>query len=120
MTAPIFAPVDEPMADFLALIVDPWTPLGYSDADDFLSACQYDAAAHGGLVSVNRVRELLTAADIEHHRFSAMWSHFTGREKPMRKATLDDTSMPWEICRGSQSGNDGRPYPLRIWVGWTS
>lgn len=46
-----------------------------------------------------------------------MSRHFTGRGRPMRKATLEDVSMPWEVCEGSASGNDGRPFRLRVWVG---
>ena len=115
--APTFAPVDKPTRDKLALVADPDSPVGRSDLGVFLAACEADARDHGGIVSVNRVRAALDEADIEPHRYSSFWSHFTGKSRVMRKATTEDVADPWEICQGSPSGNDGRPYPLRVWVG---
>lgn len=111
MTHPTFAPVPEDTADLLSLIADPHPIVGKDAEALFLDACRRDAMAHDGLVSVNRVRALLADSDIEHHRYSAMWSHFTGKGRPMMKAD------GWEVCEGSASGNDGRPYRLRRWVG---
>lgn len=113
MTAqPIFEATDQ--HDLLALIADEERVVGRDAVDLFLDACRRDAMAHDGLVSVNRVRQLMKDADIEHHRYSAFWSHFTGKGRPMVKATGDQA---WEVCEGSESGNDGRPYRLRRWVG---
>lgn len=110
MSAPQWSPVDDTTADLLSVLADPSPTVGADVPVVFLAACRRDAMANGGLVSVNRVRALLADEDIEPHRFSALWSHHTGRGKQMVKDG-------WEICSGSASGNDGRPYPLRRWVG---
>ena len=109
MTAPTFAPTSE--YDLLALVADTERATARDDVAAFLAACEQDAAANDGIVSVNRVRDLMADRDIEHHRYSAFWSRFTGRGRPMEKAD------GWERCEGSESGNDGRPYRLRRWVG---
>lgn len=109
MTAPSFEPTD--VYDLLHLVADTERVVGQSDVDAFLDACRRDAMAHDGIVSVNRVRALMDGRDIEHHRYSAFWSRFTGKDRPMVKAE------GWETCEGSTSGNDGRPYRLRRWVG---
>lgn len=113
-TQPTWSPVDEPTADLLTVLADPHPVIGADVPALFLAACRRDAMAHDGLVSVNRVRELLAGEDIEHHRYSALWSHFTGRGRPMVKTS------EWEVCAGSASGNNGRPYPLRRWIGATA
>jgi hypothetical protein len=110
MSAPHWAPVDDDTADLLTLVADVDSPIGADVPALFLDACQRDAAAHGGEVSVNRVRMLLADADIPPRRYSALWSAFTGPGRPMRKAG-------WEKCAGSRSRNDGRPFPTREWVG---
>lgn len=97
--------------DLLHLVADADRVVGRDDVTAFLDACRRDAMAHDGLVSVNRVRRLMADRDIEHHRYSAFWSRFTGKDRPMVKAD------GWETCEGSPSGNDGRPYRLRRWVG---
>lgn len=119
MSAPAWESVDEQTANLLDLLADDGSvsPSKEEVRERFLDACCIDAANHGGLVSVNRVRALLADADIEPHRYSALWSHFTGRGKPMEKARLADGSIMWQTCHGSKSGNDGRPFPLRRWVG---
>lgn len=102
------------VADLLGLVADAETPLGRSHYQRFLAACQADAMTHDGLVSVNRVRRALTIdgeLQIDPRAFSAMWAHATGRGRPMVKAD------GWELCQGSASGNDGKPYKLRRWVG---
>lgn len=112
MSAPQWAPVDDDTADLLSVLADPHPIAGADATAAFLVACERDADAHDGLVSVNRVRALMAEADIPPRRYSAMWSHFTGEGKPMVKAP-----GKWEICEGSPSGNNGRPFPLRRWVG---
>lgn len=109
MSAPRWEATDS--ADLLELVADTENPVGRDVPALFLAACEADARAHCGLVSVNRVRRLLAAEDIPPRRYSALWSHYTGRGKPMVK------TGDWEVCTGSTSGNDGRPYPLRRWVG---
>ena len=112
---PQWSPVDDETADLLALVAA--GPLAGNDAEErFLRACEVDAALHG-FVSVNRVRAALSnehGLTIEPHQFSALWSANTGRGKAMVKAEGDDA---WEICKGSPSGNDGKPYRKRKWVG---
>ena len=107
---PHWEPTDE--FDLLSLVAA--GPLAGNDAEvRFLRACEIDAALHGW-VSVNRVRAALSnehGLTIEPRQFSALWSANTGRGKAMVKAD------EWEICEGSTSGNDGRPYRLRRWVG---
>lgn len=118
MTAPTFAPTDQ--YDLLALVADTERATARDDVAAFLAACEQDAAAHDGLVSVNRVRALMADRDIEHHRYSALWAHFTGKGRPMVAAFVKTENGPepmWETCKGSQSGNNGRPYRLRRWVG---
>lgn len=111
MSAPHFAPIDEDTNDLLHLVADVDSPIGADAPELFLAACRRDAMAHDGIVSVNRVRVLMAEAQVEPHRYSSFWSAFTGRGKPMQKAE------GWETCEGSSSGNDGRPYRLRRWVG---
>lgn len=111
MSAPAFAPADEETYDLLSAVAEPHPVIGADVPGLFLAACKRDAEIHGGFVSVNRVRALLVDADIPPRRYSALWAHFTGEGKPMVKA---DT---WETCSGSTSGNDGRPFRLRRWVG---
>lgn len=109
MTAqPRWEPTDE--YDLLSVLADPHPIIGADVADLFLQACRRDAMAHNGEVSVNRVRALLADAQIPPRRYSALWSHFTGRGKPMQK------TGQWEVCKGSESGNDGRPFPMRRWT----
>lgn len=106
-----FAPVDDETCDLLSLVADVESPVGRDVPALFLAACERDAAANGGLVSVNRVRRMLVGEDIDPRRYSSLWSVFTGRGKPMVKTS------EWETCAGSESGNDGRPFVLRRWVG---
>lgn len=116
MTAPRWEPTDE--YDLLAVLADPHPIVGADVPDLFLTACRRDAMAHDGLVSVNRVRALLADEDIPPRRYSALWAHFTGRDKPMVKAFTGDGTVPlWETCKGSSSGNDGRPFQMRRWIG---
>ena len=119
MTAPAWSPVDDDTADLLTVLADDGSvsPSKAEVRDLFLEACCRDAMAHGGLVSVNRVRDLLADAGIPPRRYSALWSHFTGRGKPLIKATDQYGDQRWETCEGSSSGNDGRPFPLRRWTG---
>lgn len=117
MTAPRWEPVDSTTADLLSGLADPSPIIGADVIDLFLAACEADAATHDGLVSVNRVRTRLADADIPARRYSALWSHYTGKDRPMVKARHEDGSPMWEVCSGSTSGNDGRPFPLRRWVG---
>lgn len=118
---PVFSAVDDETADLLSLVadVDDPLPVRRSDVEVFLDACEADAEAHGGLVSVNRVRArvLDSGHEIPPRRYSSLWAAF-GRARPMRRATTDDTSNPWEVCDGSPAGNDGRPFPLRVWTGY--
>lgn len=118
MTAgtPTFEATDQ--YDLLALVSDEDRLVGRQSVDAFLAACEADAEAHGGIVSVNRVGRRLEEADIEHHRYSSFWSDFTGKGRPMRKATTDDIPDPWEIREGSKSENNGKPMRLRVWVGF--
>jgi len=102
-----------PEAEFLALVADVHNIARRDPTRLFLAACRADACLHHGKVSVNRVRLRLAAAGvaIPARRYSAMWSAFTGPGKPMVKL------KEWEVCAGSLSGNDGRPFALRRWVG---
>lgn len=110
MTAPQWEPTDQ--ADLLALVADPDRPTGRDAVAAFLAACEADAAAHNGRVSVSRVGAMLAAEGIEHHRYSALWAHYTGRDKPMTKIPGE-----WEIRKGSTSGNNGKPFVVRRWIG---
>jgi hypothetical protein len=107
-TAPQWESTDA--VDLLTLVADTERPVGRDAVAAFLGACEADAKAHNGFVSVNRVRERLAAEQIPPRRYSALWARFTGTGKPMVK------TGGWEICEGSTSGNDGRPYPVRRWV----
>lgn len=111
MSAPKWSQVDDETADLLVLVADVERVVGQADVMTFLEACRRDAMANDGLVSVNRVRKLMEQRNVEPHRYSSFWSRFTGKDRPMRKTD------EWEICRGSASGNDGRPFPIRRWVG---
>lgn len=128
MSTPAFAPDDQPMLtadpdthNRLVLVADVTSPIGRDAVAAFLAACEADADANGGLVSVNRVSAALDAEGIEHHRYSAFWSRFTGKGRPMRRAKPEE--CPWSPTRGfeprkgSKSGNDGRLMPIRKWQG---
>jgi len=112
MSAPVFAPIDEDTNDILHLVADLDSPIGADVPTLFLDACRRDAMAHNGEVSVNRVRALLADADIQPRRYSSLWSQFTGPGRPMQKIKGD-----WDVCKGSKSHNDGRPFPKRRWTG---
>lgn len=104
-------PEPQEHADMLSLVATSWQPRGRDVHKNFLSACEADATAHAGLVSVMRVRDLLAPLHIEHHQFSALWSHYTGTGRPMRRTGR------LEACHGSTSRNNGKPYAVRRWVG---
>ena len=113
MSAPRFASVDHETCDLLSLVSDGNTILGQLRLARFLEACKSDADTHDGIVSVNRVRALLTIdgeLQIDPRAFSGLWSTNTGPGKAMVK------TGSWIVCEGSGSGNDGRPYPERRWV----
>jgi len=114
MSTPHWEPLDPDTRDTLHLVADVASPIGADAPALFLDACRRDAETHGGEVSVNRVRALLADADIPPRRYSSLWAAFTGHGKPMRKVTEGDR---WEVCKGSKSGNDGKPQPTRRWVG---
>lgn len=105
------AAIDADTAATLSLVADPDAPVGRDAVAVFLAACEADADRHNGMVSVSRVRALLADADIPPKRLSAFWSHFTGPGRPMRRTGR------WEVCEGSPSRNNGKPYPVRRWVG---
>lgn len=88
-----------------------WTPGGRDMHEDFLSACKADAEAHAGIVSVNRVRAMCESLNIPPRKWSSLWTHYTGPGRPMRRAGR------WEEVRGDGSRNNGKPVPLRRWVG---
>lgn len=98
--------------DLLTLVANVPGVVGRDANELFLAACKADAERHGGYVSVNRVRGLLASwrADIPPRRYSAMWFANTGIGKPMVRL------RKWEVCAGSTSGNDGRPFALRLWL----
>jgi hypothetical protein len=113
VSAPPWGGVDRDTAEALERLATlSWRYERDSDANDFLNACREDHEEHGS-VSVNRVRARLTVngrLSIPARRFSALWSIHTGKDRPMVK------TGKWEICQGSTSRNNGRPYPLRRWV----
>ena len=115
-TSPRWSPVDDDTHDLLTAVAEPHPIVGADAQEICLAACRADALAHDGMVSVNRVRELMAEKDIPARRYSALWAHCTGRGKPMVKALDDQGHNIWEECEGSTSGNDGRPFPLRRWV----
>ena len=115
--APTFAPVDSDTADLLSLVADTESPVGRDAVALFLAACEADAAANDGVVSVSRVGAALPEDLTSTERYSSFWSAFTGRDKPMRKVTIQDGLPLWEVREGSRSGNNGKPFRNRIWVG---
>ena len=114
MTAPTWS-ADPHTMDLLEAIADAERATARDMPAAFLAACEADARAHGGVVSVNRVSAALPEDITSTHRFSALWSHYTGKGRPMRTATTADLAHPWEVRQGSRSGNDGKPVRLRIW-----
>lgn len=106
------APVDHGTADLLDLIAEDHRV--DHDYRTFLDACSMAAAGERGIVRVNVVRAVLTDDNgdltVRPQRLSAFW----------RKAELDghlERTGEWAICQGSTSGNNGRPQPVRRWVG---
>lgn len=114
MTAPRWEPTDA--ADLLTLVADVDRSTGRDVPALFLAACEADAKAHGGIVSVSRVSAALPEDITSTERYSSLWSHYTGKGRPMRKADARDERQ-WEIREGSRSGNNGKPVRLRVWVG---
>jgi hypothetical protein len=110
MIRPHFSTADEATYDLLALVADPDRSTGRDAVEAFLAACRRDARANGGLVSVNRVRSLLTDAQIPPRRYSSLWSAFTGPGKPMRRTDV------WELNTDRAGRNSGKPTFLREWV----
>lgn len=108
--APHWSPMDDATHDLLALVADPDRVPGRDAVDAFLAACRRDARANGGMVSVNRVRSLLSDAQIPPRRYSALWAAFTGEGKPMRRTEV------WELSTDTAGGNSGKPTFLRQWV----
>lgn len=115
MSAPQWEPTDQ--VDLLTLVADTERVTGRDSVTAFLAACETDAADHGGSVSVSRVGALMADQGIEPHRYSSFWSAFTGAGKPMRRANETDGVPLWEIRHGSTSGNNGKPFVTRRWVG---
>ena len=117
MSAPHWQPVDEPTADLLSLIADDLRKDTLYTR--FLRACETDHELEG-YVSVNRVRRRLSneyGLIIEPRLYSSFWAKATGKNGPMVKMTSADDPEPWDICKGSGSGNDGKPQRKRKWVG---
>ena len=111
MTAqPHYSHADEAAYDLLALVADPERATGRDAVSAFLAACRRDARANGGMVSVNRVRDLLADAQIQPRRYSSLWSAYTGPGKPMRRTDV------WELNTDTKGRNAGRPAYLRKWV----
>lgn len=108
---PTFGPNN--VLELLDRVADGGRSASQDDVSIFLAACCWAANCNDGYVSVNDVRHICDriGANIPPRRYSAMWSRFTGPGRPMIKAP------GWEQCAGSRSGNDGRPYPVRLWVG---
>lgn len=99
-------------ADLLDRVATAWTPGGKDMETEFLAACEADAKAHCGFVSVNRVRELCKPLNIPPRKWSSLWTHHTGMDgRPMRKTRRIDE------FHGAPSRNNGKPYFLREWVG---
>lgn len=111
--APNWSPLDDATADLLSLIADPDRATGRDAIDAFLAACRRDAMANGGVVSTNRVRDLMSDAQIQPQRYSSLWAEFTGEGRPMR--VVKDA---WEINLDKKGGNYGKPAKLREWVGF--
>lgn len=104
--------LDDETADLLTLVADAERPTGRDVVAAFLAACEADAAANGGRVSVSRVGDMLPEDITSTERYSSLWSHFTGPGKHMRRVP-----GVWDERQGSRSGNNGKPTPARVWVG---
>lgn len=105
-----YAQVDDPTADLLALVAQGHPAVGADAPALFLAACEADAAEHGGLVSVNRVRSRLDGA-IGGKRLAALWCHLTGPGRPMVR------TGEYDADDGVTTRNGCHVYPIRRWVG---
>lgn len=109
--------IDDDAYDLLHLLADQQTAPSVSrgERERFLAACEADARAHGGLVSSQRVREALTAANDPlidaPQRLSCMWTVCTGAGRPMMRLTLTERGTD------TKSRNSAKRFPLRRWVG---
>src|SRR5690348_14404068 len=119
MSTPAFAADDQPMLtadpdthNRLVLVADVTSPVGRDAVSAFLAACEADARANGGRVSVSRVSAMLPEDITSTERYSSFWSRFTGKDRPMRRL-----KGMWDEREGSRSGNDGKLTPARVWVG---
>ena len=108
----LFGALDGTTAAKLAIVADPEHPVGRDTVAAFLAACEADAKAHDGRVSVSRVGAMLPDDITSTTRYSSLWSAFTGRGKPMRRVAGEI-----DVREGSASGNNGRMGPAREWVG---
>lgn len=120
----MFGAPDQATLDTLALMAD--DPRVATDYDRFLAACE-EVARHDQhrLVRVNAVRARLTDGNgdltITPRRLSAFWNKATRQGGAMVKLTeleaRDLGVLRWDPCEGSPSGNDGKPQPVRRWLG---
>ena len=106
MTAPHFAPVDDDTADLLSLVAE---DAGYAE---FLRICKHVADNNDGIVSVQKVRDLVRSQGIEFlpRTYSAYWSRSCRKGGPMV------TTMQWDVCTDRAGKNSGKPQRLRRWV----
>lgn len=108
MSGPTFAPVDEPTADLLV-------ELARSDGyETFLRICKHVADNNDGVVSVQKVRDLVRdqCPDLlaTPRRYSSYWSRACHRGGPMVKV------WDFDVCTDRQGKNTGKPQALRRWV----
>ena len=110
---PAFEVTDEPIGDLLSLIAE--DERHEDDYKRFLAACRADADAHGGKVSVNRVRDALSnefGLEVEPRRYASYWQRAT------KTGTLLNTEE-WEVSTDTRGRNVGKPQRVREWRGWT-
>jgi hypothetical protein len=110
MSAPVFAAVDEPTADLLALVAL-GSSTGTADAewDLYVDALATVAARHAGLISQNELRPLVRGR-IAPKRLGAFM------HRAMKRGLIRRTGE-WEVSTDHEGRNAGRPVPTLEWVG---
>lgn len=98
MTIP-FAPVDDPTADLLSLVADPGHPSADHEWHLFVEAVR--TSAHGGLVSQNRVRPIITGR-IAPRRVGSFYS------RACREGLIRATGE-WTVSTDKAGRNSGKP-----------
>jgi hypothetical protein len=110
VNAPIFAPVDEPTADLLALVAL-GSSTGTADAewDLYVDALATVAARHAGLIFPNELRQMVRGK-VAPKRLGAL------THRALKRGIVRRTG-DWQTSDDHEGRNAGRPVAVMEWIG---